>query len=451
VKRYLPLLFALPVLWTARALAVPDPTADELKANRAALEQWRKHPDQVARLRRDLKAFLALSADRQEQILKLDRDLQEEATVVQARLTNVLERYARWIERLPEADQQAIQKLPDNKARIALIRTLRDNEWMRRSQPSAKYDEWTKLGEAERATILRKLREEDRKRRAEWQLASRFWTELESKQWLPVRVSDLTPADNLGVKQYLLPFLSPEEKVRLNKAEGNWPDFPRTLLELADRHPLAFPPLNGPTEFKEMPRDVQNRVPLSKLIRWPDSRKWPDFGAFILAKVRSNKQTPLSYEFWAWNDECLRDPMQKYLALTLRPVLTPEEHEKLKNAKGKWPDYPLTIHALALAHELAPPPWQTALLDDGDPTRWAKYRDNGASEMPLVSNKALSDFVLYKLTPQERSDLKLNLNDPHSWKHVEELLKKFSNDLNRFPRPDQKKGHFPFPPFGPKG
>ena len=39
--------------------------------------------------------------------------------------------------------------------------------------------------------------------------------------------------------------LSPQEKERLAQAEGKWPEFPRTLVELADKHPPALPGVLG--------------------------------------------------------------------------------------------------------------------------------------------------------------------------------------------------------------
>src|SRR5438105_4771311 len=117
------MLFAL---LTAPLLAVPEPTAEELQANREQVDQWRKHPEQLARLRRDLQTFLALPDARREQILKVDYDLQEQSTSDRARLLNVLERYSQWLEQLPETDRQAVEGSRDPAKRLALIQELRD-------------------------------------------------------------------------------------------------------------------------------------------------------------------------------------------------------------------------------------------------------------------------------------------------------------------------------------
>src|SRR5205823_4653739 len=55
----------------------------------------------------------------------------------------------------------------------------------------------------------------------------------------------------------LSPLLSDEEKERLAKAEGHWPLYPVTLVELADKHPLALPSHHGATQVSGLPAAVQ--------------------------------------------------------------------------------------------------------------------------------------------------------------------------------------------------
>src|SRR2546421_488163 len=90
------------LLATATVCALADPTAEELEQNRRKLEFWRKHPEQLARLRQDLSAFLALPAERREKIIPFDQDLHQEPVSTQARLWNVLQRYTDWLDRLSE-------------------------------------------------------------------------------------------------------------------------------------------------------------------------------------------------------------------------------------------------------------------------------------------------------------------------------------------------------------
>src|SRR5262249_52100871 len=57
--------------------------------------------------------------------------------------------------------------------------------------------------------------------------------------------------------------LTGEEKERLRKAEGKWPDYPRALLELARKHGLVLPgmTLPGPRELWERARAALPDVP----------------------------------------------------------------------------------------------------------------------------------------------------------------------------------------------
>ena len=51
--------------------------------------------------------------------------------------------------------------------------------------------------------------------------------------------------------------LRPAERQELKKAEGKWPDFPRTLLKLARKHKLTLPGMTLP-------------VPKDKTFTWPN-------------------------------------------------------------------------------------------------------------------------------------------------------------------------------------
>ena len=105
-------LVFLGLILTYAALAVcafADPTADELEQNRRKLDAWRKQPEQLARLRQDLAAFLVLPAERRDKIVQLDHELYQETPMARARLWGVLQRYTDWLDRLTEKDRQAIK------------------------------------------------------------------------------------------------------------------------------------------------------------------------------------------------------------------------------------------------------------------------------------------------------------------------------------------------------
>jgi hypothetical protein len=58
------------------------------------------------------------------------------------------------------------------------------------------------------------------------------------------------------IDRTLLPKLTDKEKDELKAAEGKWPEYPKTLLELSKKHGLEIPlmRLPGPRELWEQAR-----------------------------------------------------------------------------------------------------------------------------------------------------------------------------------------------------
>ena len=62
------------------------------------------------------------------------------------------------------------------------------------------------------------------------------------------------------VADYLLPYLTEEEKGQLAKAEGRWPDYPIALVEAAGKRPSALPSQHKLiTKLADLPNPVQHR------------------------------------------------------------------------------------------------------------------------------------------------------------------------------------------------
>jgi hypothetical protein len=430
-------------------LAVPEPTPEELNANRLQLEQWQKHPEQLARLRRDLRAFQALPASRRDQILKLDNDLQEDAAAT--RLVNVLERYVSWIGRLPEKDRRAIEGTENLTARLALIQDLRDQQWMQ-PQPRAVREKWDTLKGKPRSEYVHKLREEERKRHDEWQVTAHFWKELHDSKAPATRLNELGPVDQEGVSEYLMPMLTAAEQEQLKKAEGHWPGYLMTLVEIADRHPLAFPSTNGPCLIKDLPQAVRQQLqkpwkhealgmrPVIDNVRSAQADPWPALAAAVVVNNWNYVQKPLPRELWACNFQSLRPPMQAHVT-DLKKVLTDKEKERLQAVAGKWPAYPIEIQKLSELHELATPPWETAL--SGPRERWEAYRTVKDNDMLAVPRQVLEDFALFKLDPGKLAELKQRAPTDHKalMKHLEDEWNKHPEwhaSLKMLPRFDPK-------------
>jgi hypothetical protein len=372
MPRRLVLLFLLCMsgaLWAA-----PAPSADDVAAARQRYAQWRRRPEQLARLRQDWQSFLALPPQRREQMLNLDHELAEEPLSEQARVWSALERYTDWLEHLPEKDRHSIREAANPAARLALIRGLREREWMKR-QARALREQWAKLDGEARSQFVLKLRREARQRHRDWQIAGRFWKELESHQPLPAQLKALPNDVQEYVHEILLPMLAPGEKERLSKAEGSWPAFPLTLVELADKHPPALPGPHGPRTIDELPKALRGKAKLKsglvqKSLRAAEGR-WPAFAIALTELAEKKGWAAFPHELWPHSFHGLLKPMQTFVQETLTPALTNDEKLKLASCPRQWPDYPLLIQQLSRVHHLQPP-WHT--LPGGTRERWDPER-----------------------------------------------------------------------------
>jgi hypothetical protein len=326
------------------------------------------------RLRQNAKVFLNLPEDQRQRIVRLDHDLQQEAPAAQARLEKVLERYAAWLDQLDAKDRQRVQETADKRARLEIIRELRDRDWMKQ-QPKALRDQYAMLPADKKRDFVTKLRGEERQRRLDWKIAERFWKELDKGATLPCRLTDFPPDVQSYVNDYLRPMLSKDEEDRLEKAAGQWPLYPMTLVELADQHPPALPGPKGPQTFDELPPEVRNRFKqkngayLPKLVK--AQKRWPDFAIELSKYISGKKGLILPHELWAWGQVCLSPQMKEFVDKKLLKELDRDELQRLlHDVEGKWPDYPLAIQELARKYHLQVP-WHTL---PGTRERWDNYR-----------------------------------------------------------------------------
>lgn len=363
------------VLLLGLAVAAWPALADEAASDRRALEEVRKDPERDARLRADVDAFLRLPADERARLRQLDRDLKGLEPHESERLRHVLERYAVWLEALPEPDRVLILSAPDREERLRRIKTIRRRQW-EASLPKAYRDRLAATTGAEREALVDKYRREESQHRREWQFATRHWDEMLRGQ-LPRRAQDFNnPALQTFVSDYLMPRLSKDDAERLREAEGHWPQYPQTLVELADKHPLLVPgPWKGPTEFKELPEDV--RQALKKLTPWQRLRlaaaegRWPDYGVRVVEVARAAGVT-LPRPLGPCRPDEFAPAIRRFIESDLTPVLGPEEKSHLAKAEGHWPQYPRVLARLAHKHRLQVP--GSALPGPAD--YWNRFRSH---------------------------------------------------------------------------
>jgi hypothetical protein len=363
-------------------LAGADGPADAPAENRQwELNKLREYnPAQYAKLRHNLAVFLRLPTERQEGLRKLDRELHEEITGMRARLEHVMERYADWLERLPEADRQSVLSATDRKVRLQRIREIRDRQWLARL-PRAQAEKLARVPEAKRAELIKKLRQDELDERLDWQVA------LRNPPPAPNRLDQLPEELREAVEKGLRPLLSRDEDKLLKEAEGKWPRFPRTLVELADNHPYSLLGPIGPTSFKDLKEVQPLALGFLKDKKFSDrlkevEGKWPEYGVVlrdmskavpVFGKGRPIQLLPSKY---APSRPADFPPMvQHFIDKKLLPALDEDEAFVLKRTEGEWPNYPKMVLDLAQKHNLHVPTTQTRFEGrDWDRYRWRSLR-----------------------------------------------------------------------------
>ncbi|MBM4069526.1 MAG: hypothetical protein FJ271_11340 [Planctomycetes bacterium] len=377
------LLIMAGAAFLAADISAADPVS-EVGDNQLRLQTMTA--EDQAQLRQNARYFLTLSSERRERIVKLDHELQDLSQPRREKLEKVLSRYAEWLEQLPAEDREKVQGASDAKNRIEIIRHLRAEQWLKQ-QPVAVRNDLARLSAEQRFGRIRQLRDEERNRRFDWVIARRFWSEISDQKPLPARLQDFTGRDfdDLAtyVKDYLHMTLSNEEKARLKNAEGKWPLYPKTLVQLADAHPLALPGTRGPTHYMELPAEVRRRLGKNKkdpvatfLLRMKEGR-WPNFAINVTqyAAGRRGKQgqgMTFPFELWPYDARGLSPRMRQFIEKELRPVLDDDEAARLRKVElaHRWPDFPETIQRFASKHDLIVP-WQSL---PGPEEYWDRFR-----------------------------------------------------------------------------
>jgi hypothetical protein len=379
------------VIGAAVLLLVPlggeaDSANDDVEHNQRLLDKLRKDPPQYERLRQSLAAFLALPQEHQEKLRQLDQELHDKSSKTAARLQRVLERYADWLQSLSETDRQRIQDESDPKKRLQLIRDVRERLWVNRL-PKAIRDELEKLTADQRRVRIVELRKDDRRRHGEWQTAIRNWAELTQRPQTSLK--DLAPDVKSFVDEFLLPVLSAEENKRLQQAQGKNPGFLKTLVELADKHPLKLPgPPTGPSKFEQLPAGVQAR--LKKAKDWPSEAakkaegKWPDYAFAVMEFVRVNKLGPLPKQLGPSHPSEFPASIAQFIDKQLIPILKDDELAALKKFEGRWPGYPRQVLTAARKHNLQVP----GMGLPGPRQMWDRYRPAPTASAEAPSGKA---------------------------------------------------------------
>jgi hypothetical protein len=332
-------------------------------------------------------AFRALPPDRQLQLRALDAELHDPGTRNRDRLWRVLEAYASWLDRLPEAERRAVLAAGSPRLRLERVRGIREQQWYD-ALPEAirKHPD-----PAKRAELVRQWKEDEARRRDAWAEARR--------QWDPALADKVSwpfddPARRPAVEEFVRAAfrtdakagekprcrLSDDEQLRLRYAREAaealggraWYFYGRTVYQLAHQHPTLPEPAAGKpvTEVNDLwvaGRDHYRKKKFGDRLGASVGR-WPDFAlevhreAFTLTKLL---QPPKDFQFGPARPGEFKPPVRQAVA-TLEKKTTPAEWAELHRLEGKWPDYPRELVRLAKVHDLEIP----GVTLPGPPSRW---------------------------------------------------------------------------------
>jgi hypothetical protein len=377
------------------AAVVAAPEADELERNRRLLDRWKSDPQHYNRLLHDLEAFYALPPERQAQLREVDRLMHEADPSTQDRLWGVLERYAQWLERLPEGERRLVLEAPSREHRLVTIRGLKQQQWLDRL-PATMRENLLKLKPEQRGPVMQELKLQEKRFRVLWErpLLGKV-TPLPK----PKQMSELPPEVKAFIQDKLMPRLTDQEKKELAAAENRWPELPRLVAKLAERHPILPPGPKG--EFKHwhtLPKAVQRQLEHEKnkgeasKIPWKLQGKWPEFARGIVQAIKSEgKLKRPRVALGASKPGEFPAEVQAFLRDRLFPALNRQERDNLFWLEGRWPEYPLQLLRLARKHQMVIP----GMSLPGPPELWAS-----------------AAVALFRLPDEERQVLDLIAIDP---------------------------------------
>jgi len=402
--------------------------------------------DAMRKMVQEAKAFFALPPERQEAMRKLDDDLSKLTPGERQQLMHAMRWYADWLDKQPSQDREAILNIPDRSARLAKIKDRLEQEWIAR-QPKKTRDLLARMPHGRRdpsvaarnlvgmlatppnqrplvlastlfidsidvrAETIKRFKHHETQQNRDWLVASRFWPDLtdpdpKKRAAMPAHAGDFGPDVEAYIKDYLRPALSKDEKNRLDKAEGHWPQYPITLVELADKHPLALPQKYGPETFAELPKLITDKVtakweaktakgtpkaaPSVFFQNQPKKDKEyrerlekveyaPTQAARLACAVANylhQKKETLPYEIWAAKPADLAPPMKAFLDPEgpFMSSLNDAERKELEDAQKRgWPEYPVKIKNLADKYGFRPP-WFSLPEPNDARHHWDKYR-----------------------------------------------------------------------------
>lgn len=330
-----------------------------------------------------LKVFRDLPAERQEKIRQLDQQLHTLPDDRRDRLLRVMEVYAAWLHRLPDAERKKVLAAATPDDRLEAIDDAHRTQWVA-GLPAKHRQELKAQPPEERAALIAKWKADEDATRAKWADARFHWefVRLQRQPW---------PFTEKGMKEQVLAFargayhyddpkrnrLLPPDLTRFNEAveraeKGELVWLGKAVYDLSRTPRYETFPEAGPKgkmvldvadlaagPFREnLAKRVANKVGAEVVGRWPD------FALFVHRELGKFKKTADVQLGPAAPGE-FKDEVQQFLP-ELQKKASPAEWKVLRDKQGKWPEYPAELLRLARQHDLSVP----GAMPPGAPSLW---------------------------------------------------------------------------------
>jgi hypothetical protein len=330
------------------------------------------------------KAFKALPPARQQAVRELDKQLHAQAPATRDRFLRVLEAYAVWLDRLPEAERKRVLAAAAPGPRLGVIREVRERQWLD-SMPALQRSQLAGLTAAKRAELIGEWRRAEAERREEWADVRRNADAIAANQ-IPWPF-DAEPMRK-SVAEYMRATFKTDEpkKSRLTANELDrytaalataeesdgwaWYAYGREVVAITRKYerfllPEPADPKMRYDDFRDLPSPfakVIERPGLKKKLS-PHVGKWPDFPLELHDELRMIKGLPPLGPAKASD---FKEPIRTFWEKELSPKLTGQERGGLRMLENRWPEYPRRFLELARNHDLSVP----GLTLPGSPRRW---------------------------------------------------------------------------------
>ena len=341
---------------------------------------------ELAKLENLLKTYPLL---RKQQLRQLDEELESLALPAQERLLFVLERYAVWLDRLPDGYRKEILSAPAAPERLDAVRRVKERTW-RESLPQLLREKIQAAEGPDRERELVAAKKHDAERRRIWELARRDWANLKNdrKPW-PFETEETAKPVQEFVEKILKPRLKSDEWRDLDEARQDatptagyfaWLNYGAKLHRAAESHPSLPEAANGkiirtvtdlPNEFLKQINKAVGIGGRRQLLNHPTSGKWPDF-AEVVWKEAIELKVPIRFPLGPSKPDDYPSAVKIFCDGPLTDKLDAKDRDEWRKLEGTWPDHPRRLIELAKKHDLAVP----GVTLPGPPSLWQKTYGN---------------------------------------------------------------------------